>query len=343
MAEHKPLPPTQHRLQEARKKGEVVVSSDITGTAVYLGALLALWLVGARTFHLLQALWTQAMADVAGIRLGDSLMPLMQTALTALAWAVLPVMGLVIVCGAAGAFFQVGGLMAWQRLAPDAKRLNPGEGLKKLFSSRSLVNLAKVVVKTLLLAALLWVVVKGFVPQALKLGHVRPAAVLQLAAIPVVQTCAWAAVIYVAMSGVDYVHQRFEFMKQHRMSVDEVRREHKDLQGDPLIQSKRRGLQFEMLFASLADRVQWSSAIVHSPRVAVALQYLGPDDLPRVVARGEGEMAAQIRRHAEERLIPLAFEPGIAERLYAEVPLDEPLPKHLFAPVSAVLRWASGE
>ena len=66
-------------------------------------------------------------------------------------------------------------------------------------------------------------------------------------------------------------------------------------------------------------------------------------DLPRVVARGEGEMAAQIRRHAEERLIPLAFEPGIAERLYAEVPLDEPLPKHLFAPVSAVLRWASGD
>ena len=343
MAEHKPLPPTQHRLQEARKKGEVVVSSDITGTAVYLGALLALWLVGARTFQLLQALWSQAMADVAHIRLGDSLMPLMQAALTALAWAVLPVMVLVIVFGAAGAFFQVGGLMAWQRLAPDAKRLNPGEGLKKLFSARSLVNLAKVAVKTLLLAALLWVVVKGFVPQALNLGHARPSAVLQLAAIPMVQTCAWAAVIYVVMSGVDYVHQRFEFMKQHRMSVDEVRREHKDLQGDPLIQSKRRGLQFEMLFASLADRVQWSSAVVHSPRVAVALQYLGPDDLPRVVARGEGEMAAQIRRHAEERLIPLAFEPGIAERLYAEVPLDEPLPRHLFAPISAVLRWASGE
>lgn len=343
MAEHKPLPPTHHRLQEARKKGEVVVSGDITSTAVYLGALLGLWMIGANTFHLLQALWLQAMAGVAGMRLGDSLLPLLQTGLTVLAWAVLPMLGLVLVCAVAGAFFQVGGLMAWQRLVPDAKRLNPGEGLKRMFSTRSLVNLAKVLLKTVLLAALLWVVVKGFVSQALQLGYARPAAVLELAAIPMVQTCAWAAVIYIVMSGLDYVHQRFEFMKQHRMSIDEVRREHKDQQGDPLILSKRRGLQFEMMFASLADRIQWSSAVVHSARVAVALQYLGPEDLPRVVARGEGEMAAQIRRQATELLVPMTFEAQMAEQLYAQVPLDEAIPKHLFAPVSALLRWASGE
>ena len=99
----------------------------------------------------------------------------------------------------------------------------------------------------------------------------------------------------------------------------------------------------EMLFASLQDRVRWSTAVVHSKRVAVALQYLGPEDLPRVLARGEGDMAQQIKRHAIDLLIPTAFEAAIAEQLYEQVAQDAAIPKHLFAPVSKLLRWADGD
>ena len=86
----------------------------------------------------------------------------------------------------------------------------------------------------------------------------------------------------------------------------------------------------------------WRKAVIHSPRVAVALQYLGETDLPRVIARGEGEVAAQIRRFAGEGLIPTEFEPALAERIYEEVPQDQPIPRALYAPVAKLLRWAQG-
>ena len=96
------------------------------------------------------------------------------------------------------------------------------------------------------------------------------------------------------------------------------------------------------VYASLGDRVRMASAVIHSARTAVALQYLGENDLPRVIARGEGEVAAQIRRFAGEGLVPMEFEPSLAERIYAEVPVDQPIPRSLYAPVARLLRWAQG-
>ena len=257
-------------------------------------------------------------------------------------WGTLPTMVIAALAGIAGSFFQVGGVSAWQRLAPDMNRLNPAEGLKRVFSMRSLVNLLKMLAKTGLLAVLMFVVVRGFLYTALKLGYATPAVTMAVGGHVILVCFAWAALIYAVMAAVDYAHQRHEFMKQQRMSIDEVRREHKESDGDPLNASRRRSEHFEAVYASLGDRVRMASAVVHSSRVAVALQYLGDKDLPRVVARGENEVAAQMRRHASEALVPLAFEPGLAERIYEEVPQDMAIPRALYAPVATLLRWAQG-
>jgi len=208
---------------------------------------------------------------------------------------------------------------------------------------RSLVNLVKMVAKTLLLSALLYVIVRGFLDTAVALGHVDPASALRVGARVVLVTFAWAALIYAVMAAVDYVHQHHEFIKQQRMSIEDLQREHKENEGDPLTSARRKSEHFEQVYASLSDRVRWSSAVIHSARVAVALQYLGDQDLPRVIARGENELAAQIRRTAGEALIPMAFEPSLAERLYEEVPEDRAIPRSLFEPVARLLRWAQGD
>jgi type III secretion protein U len=126
------------------------------------------------------------------------------------------------------------------------------------------------------------------------------------------------------------------------MSIDEVRRDHKEAEGDPTTRARRRGTYYETIYAGLADRVAMASAVIHSDRVAVALQYLGERDLPRVIARGEAEIAQQIRRFAAEALVPLAFDAALAERLHADVPLEQPIPRRLYAPVAKLLRWAGG-
>jgi len=122
-----------------------------------------------------------------------------------------------------------------------------------------------------------------------------------------------------------------------------MRQEHKENEGDPLTSSRRRSEHYEAVYASLADRVSMASAVIHSARVAVALQYLGEKDLPRVIARGENEVAAQMRRLAGDALVPLEFDASLAERIYDEVPQDMAIPRSLYAPVARLLRWAQGE
>ena len=334
--------PTPKRLREARKKGEVVLSRDLSSTVVFIVVTVSVWLLGTVTFSMLHELWLHA-TSTALLANPDDRFPelLLHTAEVAL-WGMLPIMLIAALAGFVGSFFQVGGVFAWSRLKPDINRLNPAQGFKRIFSTRNFVNLLKMCLKTMLIAVLLAIVVYTFMDTAMRLGYGRPATAMAVGARALFEVFAWAGVIFVLMSGVDYAHEHYEFMKEQRMSIEDVRREYKEDEGDPINRSRRRSAHIEMIFASVADRVRVASAVIHSPRVAVALQYLGEKDLPRVIARGEGEVAAQIRRFAEQSMIPMELDAALAERLYEEVPEDQHIPRALYAPVATLLRWAQG-
>jgi type III secretion protein U len=334
--------PTPHRLDEARRRGEVVFSVDVASAAVFALVAGALWLGGPALFGALRGLWLQASApDLLG-HPERYLAQLLSHTMQVLLLVSVGVAGLAALAGALASFFQVGGLLAWERITPNLQRLNPAEGLQRVFSVNNLVNLAKMLLKTALLGAVVWVVIHGALPTALKLGHLAPGATLQVGARLLLTAFAWAGLVYLLLGAIDYLHVRHEFMKRLRMSIDELRQEHKDMEGDPVNRSRRRAAHQEAVYATLADRVKAASAVIHSRRVAVALQYLGEQDLPRVIARGEGERAAQIRRAAGEALVPMEFEPALAERLYDEVPEDRAVPRPLYGPVARLLRWAEG-
>ena len=334
--------PTPKRLRDARKRGEVVFSTDVASTVVFVVVVVALWLGGQLIYNLLRELWLHATSTTLLTAPEDRFAELLLHTGETLVWGTLPVMALAALAGIVGSLFQVGGVAAWERLRPDMNRMNPAEGLARIFSTRNVINLLKMSTKTALLAALLFVVVRGFLDTALKLGYARPEGIMTASAHMVLVAFGWAVLIYAVMAAVDYVHEHHEFMKQQRMSIEEVRQEYKEMEGDPINRSRRRTAHFEAVYASLNDRVRAASAVIHSPRVAVALQYLGETDLPRVIARGEGDVAAQIRRFAGEGLIPTEFEPALAERIYDEVPEDQPIPRALYAPVAKLLRWAQG-
>lgn len=334
--------PTPTRLREARKKGEVVFSTDVSSTTVFVVVVVAVWALAGTTFSLLRELWLHATGVALLARPGERFPDLLLHTGEVLLWGCIPITVVAAVAGVVGSFFQVGGLAAWVRLKPDINRMNPAEGLKRLFSTRNLINLLKMVVKTALLGVLMFVVIRAFVDPALRLGYGLPATAMGVGGQAILLVFAWAGVIYAVMAVVDYAHQHHEFMKQQRMSIDEIRREYKEHEGDPINSARRRSAHFEMVYAGLGDRVRASSAVIHSARVAVALQYLGERDLPRVIARGEGAVAAQIRRLAGEALVPMAFDPHLAEQLHDTVPEDQPIPRPLYAPVAQLLRWAQG-
>ncbi len=335
--------PTDKRLRDARKRGEVVISQDVTAAVVFIGVVGSVWILGPRLYELQRDLLTHTLSAETLRNPGAHVVQLLQHTALALLWALIPFALVELVCGVAGAFAQVGGLVAFSRINPDMKRLNPAEGLKRMFAMRNVINLVKMILKTLLLGTLMFVVIRSSLDTALRAGYSDVFGVLQVASSLIMLVCGWAAVIYLVMAAIDYVHVRYEFMKQNRMSTDEVRREHKDSEGDPILLGRRRAAQQEAAYAGLIDRVNAASAVIHSSRFALAIQYRGPKDLPRVIARGEGHIAAQIRRYAKDGLIPMEEDGELAHRLYEEVMQDRPIPRHLYVRVAKLLRWALGK
>jgi type III secretion protein U len=337
--EERTLPPTPKRLRDARKRGEVVRSADVVSAGVFAGALAMLALLGPWVWMASAGLWRHALESIGPGAAGPSLAPMLGHGAEVL-WRVFAVTcGLALVFSVAAAFAQVGGLMAWERLKPQIERLDPSEGLKNLFSGHNLLQLGKVIVQTLLLLLLMAVVIRAALDTAIRSGHGTPAGVLTVGARLMFVVGAWAAVIYALMAVADYVIQRHEFMRRQRMSIQDLRDEYRETEGDPANVSRRRELHHEVLYAGLRDRVRASQLVLHSAQVAVALQWPQGEvpsegdgaPAPRVLARGEGEVAAQMRRNARDEGVALSFDAALAERIHAEVALDNDVPPHLTA------------
>lgn len=339
----KNLEATHRKLGDARRRGEVPRSSDVTSAVVFLGVLAALWVLGRYFVRLFQALWHNAMGAVPQHLQDQQMLVLGEASARLLLMGVLPVAVVALLCGVVGAFLQVGPLVAFEQIKPNLSRLNPAEGLKRMFAPRNLLNLAKILLKIALLAGLVYVLARGAIEDGVRTGHARPAEILVLVAWILLRMCCWAALIFLVMAVVDYVHERHEFMKQQRMSVEEYRREHRETQGDPIMAGRRRAAFFEAAFFGVGERVRVSTAVVYSTQYAVALRYDGPGTLPRVLAKGGGQVAARIRQAAADYLIPSAFDSDLAMQLYLKVPLDRPIDRALFGRVAELMRWATGE
>jgi type III secretion protein U len=335
--------PTQRRLEDARREGEVVRSADVVGALVFIGVLMLLWQGGPWLLERLRGLLVQNVAAAARAR--DPSAAVVQALVSAGGqWLRVSVVvfGVVAVLAALGAFAQVGGMVAPKRLAPMLSRLNPGEGIQRMFSVRNLVGLAIMLLKVGCLALMLFVVIRESLSLPLQAGYGRPAAILAVVAHLVLMLFGWAAVVYVLMAAVDYWHVRLEFFKKNRMSTEELRREHRELQGDPHIVGRRRQLALEVQYSALEDRMRIATAVVFSARHAVALYYPGDGTLPMVIAKGSGEAVQRIRQMAEYHLVPTAANAGLAERLHDTVPMDTTIDRTLFRDVAALLRWADG-
>jgi type III secretion protein U len=334
--------PTAKRLREACEKGDVAKSAETISTAMFVGVCVALASGLAQIYARVQGLFRLVFDGVGAADPGVRIAALVGEASRTLLLPTLGFVGIGLAAGLLAGFVQVGGIMAWSRLAPSLSRINPAEGLKNLWSLRNLVNLVKMLVKTTLLVATLGWLIRTSLDPAVQSGFTQPLSILALIAHLLLLLFGWAALVFIVMALIDIVHQRHEFNQKMKMSVEEVRREHKEDEGDPHIQGRRKQIAMEMRMASLNDRVGYASAVVYSPRVAVALFYGGPGTLPWVLARGEGEVAERIVKLAQAGLRPTLANTGLAESLYEATPENGTIGQHHFEEVARLLKWAKG-
>lgn len=340
--ESKTEEPSAKKLSDARAKGDVVKSADIPQLASLTGAVSVILLAGGwMTRDLMSALYPFiAHAGTTEISSGGAMVIMKRATMAALPPLVL-VMIVASVLGVIGNVAQTGLMLTPEKLKPDLAKLNPLSGLGRIFGIDGFIQFAKSVVKIGVTAIIAWMVLKPHVGEVRNLVGMDPAAIIP-EAMKLSKSLLIAVILFlVGTAGFDWFLQRQRFMSRMRMTLQEVKDEFKQSDGDPHIKGKRRQIQMQRSRQRMMQNVPKATVVVMNPtHYAVALRYEpGETAAPMCVAKGVDELALKIRAVAEEHGVTVLEDPPLARALYASVEIDEEIPVEHFEAVAKVISF----
>lgn len=338
--------PTPRKLRKAREKGQVWKSTEVTQTAEFAVLMMLGWLLVQLYLPRLRELF-----DAWPVLIGRMSHSAVDASATQVAWAAFEHAGRVLLLAMAPAILvpiaigvfvtalQVRGVFSMDPLLPKAERMNPGANLKRLFSSRNLVDLTKTLVKVTIIGVAVYVSLRSAAPDwAMAVTGASPSDVARLLGRSMLALALACLGLYVFMAAVDYAHQFYEYMKQQRMTKDEVRREYKEIEGDPYIKAFRTAMGRAMASEGPGQLAGARVVVTNPTHLSVAIAYdSGSGGLPSVVAKGAGPVAMAIRHEARRRGIPLVENRLLARRLYAQVNVGSFITADTFADVARLL------
>lgn len=339
MSSEKTEQPTPKKIQDARKRGEVAKSNDVTATVNFIVLLVALALTGELLVERFRQYFVDSFQGIG--QLGTSGMFVFittESALRTLVVLTFPPLLLTFVVSALSKHLQVRGIFSLEPIKPKAERINPGVNIKNLFSTRNLFNAAKTLVKVMVTGAIVYYAIKHSVPAAANLASATPREILIVMGASVKFMCLACIALYVFMAGVDYGHEYYEYIKQQKMTIDEVRREFKEMEGDPLIKWQRRSIHRELAEDTVLKLVRKANVLITNPtHLAIALQMdTETGGLPRVIAKGSDALAKRMKDAAQQFSVPVVEDRSLARRLFKEVPTNAFVGAEFFAELATV-------
>jgi type III secretion protein U len=338
--------PTAKKLRDARQRGEFPRSADLTAAMTFASVLGVLWFTAAPFTAVVKMLTQMAIEAPMHVRNQVPWVMLLQQALTEAGRVVLGALFAGCVTAVLVGAAQSRGLFTMDTLTPKVDRLNPANGLKQMVSPQRLIELAKLLLKGGVLAAVLAFVLRDAIDPAMRTLRVAPGAVESIGVTAwslTMQMFAYAAAIYLVLALADIGLQIHMFMQQQRMTKDEVKRERKDQDGDPMVKSQRRRMQREMAQGTGNVPMAKANVLVTNPtHYAVALYYKpGVTDLPMVIAKGLDEDALVLRKAAAKHGVPIVEDRPLARKLHADVAIDDFIEEEHFEAVAEVLRFVA--
>jgi len=335
--------PTGFRLKEARERGNVPRSPELTAVltlAVFSVALMAG--LGKIAFVTAHGVRDVLLLSGQAASLGPGFAHWLKGALAPITAALLPSVFGMLVAAVVANVAQTGPMFTTFPLKPDASRLNPVKGLKKILSVRTLWDLARLVLKLLVLGLIAWSLAIDLWPGMLQASMASPAGLPATFALVYARVTTWILAAMGVIALIDFLYARREYMRKMRMSRREVRDEHKRHDGDPAVRSRRKRFARELLSQVRAlGRVPEADVVVTNPtHYAVALRYRTRTMLsPVVIAKGAGWMSLRIRRLAARHHVPIVRTPELTRALFRECGIDDPIPEARYTDVGAVYRW----
>jgi flagellar biosynthetic protein FlhB len=333
---------TPKRREDARRKGQVARSSELSSIAILAAGLLALSALGGYMFDQLGVFMVDALTNGIFIELDPGSLHL-SIGTWALGYAriVGPVVALLVVAALGINYAQVGVLFTLQPLTPKAERISPLSGLKRIFSSRGLVELAKGLFKIGAVVYVTYLTIDSDMDSLIAYMDMSVGQIFTLSGDITITLAFRIVLLLLIMAILDYAFQRWEYEKNLRMTRQEVREEVKQQEGDPMVRSRIRALQREMSQRRMMDDVMTADVVVTNPtHVAVALKYdMENMPAPRVVAKGQRLVAQRIKELARDAGVPLVENKPLARALFKVVRIGDEIPEDLFKAVAQVLAF----
>ncbi|MBA2661943.1 MAG: EscU/YscU/HrcU family type III secretion system export apparatus switch protein [Bradymonadaceae bacterium] len=332
---------TSKKKRKSREDGQVARSAEFTGVAVMISAVAVMAIMGVSIAQQLGGLCAQAIELAARPDLDPSVTgPFLMDGLRALAIILAPLLGVTFVIAAFISYLQVGALFTIKALIPDSKRIDPIKGAKNIFSKAKAVELVKNVAKLSLMGAVGYAVLRANIAPVLMTPRLELTTALAVFLAAALELSLYLVGGLIGFGVFDLLWQRYKHGKDLRMSKDEVKREYKDSEGDPMMKGQRRRMHKELASAAGAVRVKDADAVVVNPtHVAVALRYREAEmHAPVVVAAGRGDAALEIKRLARRYQIPIVHNVDLARAL-VEVGVEDEIPENFYEAVAEVLRF----
>ncbi|MFQ1700445.1 flagellar type III secretion system protein FlhB [Loktanella agnita] len=341
----KQFEPTQKKLDDARKRGEIAKSADLTTAASYAGLLLVCLTVGSAALIDLgtaMVVLLEQSHDIARLIFDGSGTPLpggilWQVTLAMAPWFALPALLAVLSVVAQRAL-----LITPSKIAPKLNRISPLSGLKNKFGRQGLFEFFKSMTKLIIYAVIMSFFLIGQMDRLIGSMHLPPGLIVAELGRMIAELLGIVLIVALALGGIDYLWQRAEHLRKNRMSRKEMMDELKQAEGDPVMKQQRRqrGQQIAMN-KMLADVPQANVVIVNPTHFAVALKWdRTATTAPICIAKGVDEIAARIRELALEYAVPIHSDPPTARALHASVNLGEEIAPDHYQAVAVAIRFA---
>lgn len=332
--------PTQKKLEEARKKGQVPQSKEVNSWITLLAITLLIGTAAGGLFVNFENFLKVFIEQPHLMGSGGIGSVLSQTMIKTLGFIAVPMIVL-FVAALIGPFAQVGFMIAPEVLKMDFSKVSPMKGAKRLFSMKSIVEFIKSLLKIVAIGWVGYVLTAPYFPAIEHTMNQPVGKILDNLHEMTMRMLVGMMVALLIIALADLLYQRWDFNKSMRMTKQELKDEYKQTEGDPHVKGKLKQLRFEKSRQRMMQAVPKADVIITNPtHFAVALQY-NPDemDAPTVVAKGVDEVALRIRELGKEHNVEIVENPPLARSLYADVELDQAIPPELFKAVAEVISY----
>lgn len=342
--------PTDKKLQDARKKGDVPSSREPSNLMGVLSLCLITVFLAPTVFTSLAEVLSGPINAASSLEVGAGrtgmrdLGLVMNGLVASTAKVLMPIAVLMVMAALFGVLVQGETVVSVERIKPKASKLSLIEGFKRLFSADAMVEFVKNFVKVAIIVGFTFWFGRDAIVNIWKSSDFVPESFMAYGRQAAIHVLVATTALLAFTATADVIWKRSQWLKKQRMSVREVRDEFKDSEGDPIIKAKRASIQRQRARQRLTTAVPTASVVVTNPtHYAVALRYeMGRDAGPVCVAKGADNIAAQIRRLAREAEIPIVESRALARTLHATVEVDEMVPVEHWRAVAEIISYVIG-